>query len=315
MPKIIFLLCIIILSNHLGNAQNVGIGNPNPLYKLQVHDTSSNITFMNITNKSTGINASDGLLVGINGTSAIVGNLENGNLRLATNNFTRMVIDSVGNVGIGPYSLASTFPDYKLDVAGDINTTGLIRLNGSPGTAGQVLASNGNSDPTWVNSAFAGNTRFAVELNQFSPATTSTTTGGVFSISEIRYNLNTTNVTTTVGANSITINKTGLYHFEVDFTTQFYYNVSVTPTAPPELTSYLAINYTGAFNHYLAYGTPMWKSKTTTNATYYYNGKMEMDVYIEAPKTLTLYSNMGRLDGPTNSVTQIGYLWGHLISD
>lgn len=59
------------------------------------------------------------------------------------NNAEQMRITSTG-VGIG---VTAT---YKLDVNGDFNTTGLIRVNGSSGNSGDVLQSNGASDPTWV---------------------------------------------------------------------------------------------------------------------------------------------------------------------
>ncbi len=44
-----------------------------------------------------------------------------------------------GNTGIG-----TLLPTNKLDVAGDINLTGKLKLNGNTGTAGQYLRSNGN---------------------------------------------------------------------------------------------------------------------------------------------------------------------------
>jgi hypothetical protein len=60
-----------------------------------------------------------------------------------TNTSTSLVTSS--NVGIGTSS-----PNYKLDVVGDINFTGTLRANGSAGTAGYVLTSNGTSSaPTW----------------------------------------------------------------------------------------------------------------------------------------------------------------------
>lgn len=56
-----------------------------------------------------------------------------------------VVIDDLGNVGIG-----SATPSRKLDVAGDINFTGPLRVNGVSGTSGQVLTSNGAGAPSWT---------------------------------------------------------------------------------------------------------------------------------------------------------------------
>jgi hypothetical protein len=123
---------------------NVGIGTNLPAYRLQVHENAAANGYMNITNTTTGSSGTDGLLIGLTGNSAILANLENGSLQLGTNNLTRVMIDATGNVGIG-----NSLPAFKLDVSGDINITGLLRLNSTAGGAGQVLTSNGATDPTW----------------------------------------------------------------------------------------------------------------------------------------------------------------------
>jgi len=63
-----------------------------------------------------------------------------------TNTSTSLVTSS--NVGIGTIN-----PAYLLDVAGNINFTGELSVNGSAGTSGQVLTSDGpGSAPTWTTS-------------------------------------------------------------------------------------------------------------------------------------------------------------------
>jgi hypothetical protein len=53
-----------------------------------------------------------------------------------------------GNVGIGTGTASE-----KLDVVGNIKTTGEIKPNGVAGTAGQVLQSNGNNTMAWANAS------------------------------------------------------------------------------------------------------------------------------------------------------------------
>ncbi|MFC1649844.1 FG-GAP-like repeat-containing protein, partial [Patescibacteria group bacterium] len=54
-------------------------------------------------------------------------------------------LTALGNVGIG-----TTVPGYALDVAGDINFTGELRLSTSAGTSGDLLVSQGDaSSPIW----------------------------------------------------------------------------------------------------------------------------------------------------------------------
>lgn len=56
----------------------------------------------------------------------------------------RMRVKGNGNVGIG-----NNNPVNKLDVNGSVNITGPLKINGSTGSAGQVLQSNANAAPTW----------------------------------------------------------------------------------------------------------------------------------------------------------------------
>jgi len=48
------------------------------------------------------------------------------------------------NVGIG-----TTSPAEKLDVNGNVNLNGQLKVNGNQGTAGQVLRKDGSNNPVW----------------------------------------------------------------------------------------------------------------------------------------------------------------------
>jgi hypothetical protein len=54
--------------------------------------------------------------------------------------------------------------------------TGALRLNGTTGTAGQVLTSNGISAPSWSEAAFSNNDRFNVTFNEIISSTSGTLT-------------------------------------------------------------------------------------------------------------------------------------------
>ena len=76
-----------------------------------------------------------------------IGSTDNVGFRIRTNNLERLVIDSLGNVGI-----ANTIPVEKLDVAGNLRFSGALMPAGVSGTTGYVLQSNGaGAAPTWVN--------------------------------------------------------------------------------------------------------------------------------------------------------------------
>ena len=126
------------------------------------------------------------------------------------------------NVGIG-----TTTPTQKLDVTGNLRVSGAIMPGGTAGTAGQVLTSNGTGvAPTWENFAMAGGGRFRISLNNNTGQALANTRNG-FDVSgatsqEDSVDFFTVTVTGTdftivstgTTGNTITINRTGLYHFE-----------------------------------------------------------------------------------------------------
>ena len=133
-----------------------------------------------------------------------------------------------GNVGIG-----NATPVNKLDVNGDINVTGTIKTNGNPGTTGQLLVSNGTVAPTWQTPALPNNTRFSTQM----PTSNATNDVAGFMSFLSYYNTNGTDIT--IGSDFITINKTGLYHFEGNI----IYTVEYSSSAGPSYSPVFSLNF------------------------------------------------------------------------
>lgn len=122
-------------------------------------------------------------------------------------------------------------PLETLDVNGNTNIRGLLKLNGVAGSKGQVLTSQGNADPVWLNTAYTGGGRFWVTLANSTRTGIQTPSGR-----GVNWVLNNSGASTQEDSidfasvfvqgtdlsvsnqgslnNFITINKTGLYHFE-----------------------------------------------------------------------------------------------------
>jgi hypothetical protein len=106
---------------------NIGLGTLNPNAKLEVQGAQDDPALIKID--QTGTRQYAGLRLDRDDDEKWFVGMTNSNdnltfRRSASSN--DMVIDSTGKVGIGMQT-----PSYKLDVAGDINTTGEIRRNGS----------------------------------------------------------------------------------------------------------------------------------------------------------------------------------------
>ena len=139
------------------NNGNVGIGTTAPGVKLDVggdmraYNSANSFLYLSASgaNSRANLSLSSNTGASVNREWRIV-NEFGANLTFldVTASQVRMVINTSGNVGIG-----TTAPAYKLDVAGDINLTGALRIGAAAGTVGQVLTSAAGGANTWTTPA------------------------------------------------------------------------------------------------------------------------------------------------------------------
>jgi hypothetical protein len=144
---------------------NVGIGTNTPGTILDVNGEMTlratageggELRLLNPDNASVGLlvdvgSTDSGRIYSIRDNSILqIGQLagSGGIIQLYTAAAERMRIDSSGNVGI-----SNNAPEHKLRVEGDISLSGGIHANGSFGSAGQFLTSNGTSS-YWSNQVY-----------------------------------------------------------------------------------------------------------------------------------------------------------------
>lgn len=147
------LLFVIASTVTAGIGQNVGIGTTAPGSKLQVNYNSADVTVANGFHLvDSGINqynkirlSKSGQTTGMNiGLFSISNTNASKYLDIFSDSVTTATFQGNGRVGI-----KNLYPGYTLDVGGDINTSGALRVNGSAGTTGQVLLSNGDGTMVW----------------------------------------------------------------------------------------------------------------------------------------------------------------------
>lgn len=146
----IFIALALALFALQGTAQNVGIGTTAPTGRLQVNHRSVNQSGLLLLD-STALGSGSMEFRNVNNTRRLLfqgyaeSNFNSGQF-LDVKSDSSFIATFRGNGRMGINNLV---PNYPLDVTGDINTTGSLRVNGSAGSGGQVLRSNGNGTMAW----------------------------------------------------------------------------------------------------------------------------------------------------------------------
>lgn len=233
--KNFLLIAISFLLSLLANAQNVGIGETNPVEsKLQIKTNDS--AALLIQNTATPLQTKTALfLKSDNNYSGSIATVKTATQTYRMGLFTfggtqasvlreRLSILDDGKVGIGTIT-----PTAKLEVAGTFKL--------ADGTQGvnKVLTSDAAGNASWeiqAPAAFDNVERFQYEIRASSSNPTALSTG---------YNYGTATTTYTAGASNFRINitKAGLYHFDVHFNHSIIGNFSL--TSPSPLTNEIAI--------------------------------------------------------------------------
>jgi hypothetical protein len=291
-------------------AQNIGMGTSTPTTNLEIKKAIKSTVKISSANylDTTQLIFSNRNSLNEGTDMQMASNRETG-LRFSSssdigfnNKDTIMQITPTGNVGI-----RTGAPQYPLDVKGDINTSGLMRINGNPGAAGQVLTSSGNSaNPAWSAAAFSNNTRFSFGFTSYGA-------NRVFdsvSFSFTRYNTNTLDISINASTSRIAINKTGLYHFEIG------YYVEIASFTPAFDNMYIIWELLNNASTYIITSNYKLSNFGTVPTTQFFGGqRVSIDLYCLAGSSikLTRFFNPGPGGSPTTF--SFGDLTGYLIAE
>jgi hypothetical protein len=148
--KMFITLLLLVISSTYSISQNVGIGTSTPQGRLQINHRSSSAMGLMLID-STNFSSGSMEFRNVNNTRRILmqgytnSNFNNGQyLDIKSDSVFIATFQGNGRMGIN-----NPGPNYPLDVSGDINTTGALRVNGAGGSGGQVLKSNGNGTMAW----------------------------------------------------------------------------------------------------------------------------------------------------------------------
>ena len=198
------------------------------------------------------------------------------------------------------------FAEGGTNMNGPLGFNGALRVNGNAGSEGQVLTSNGTAAPSWRNTSLSNNVRFAASYNiNFSASisaeqNTFTTT----------YNLEPASVT--IGTNSITVNKSGLYHIEG------YVERGINFSGPPQFldTDFslvlggIVIEYEGTVPLLRNFGN-------SSSVSYSKTTHFSYEIYIPSPGVIRPVTRINFNAGTATLLSRFGsgVLTGYLISE
>ena len=197
------------------------------------------------------------------------------------------------------------FAEGGTNMNGPLGFNGALRINGNAGTSGQVLTSNGSAAPSWRNTSLSNNVRFAanftINFDALSAEQNTYTT---------TYNLEPASVT--IGTNTITINKSGLYHFEG------FVRRSIGFSGTP---SYLDTDFSlvldGIFIRYEEIEPLLRNNGATSSVSYSKTTHFSQDIYITAPGIIRSSTAISFNAGTSSLLSRSGsgVITGYLISE
>jgi hypothetical protein len=229
------------------------------------------------------------------------------------------------NVGVG-----TTNPLQRLDVNGNIRLTGAIMPNGDAGITGQALISNGPGQPaSWRATAVTGGGRFWCTIQDNANTTSSSSGRGGWNMVSTSQNdsldFNTSSVSGTditvhnegTINNYLTINRSGLYHFEGSV--RFSITTNVINSAIPQCQLAVRFNRPAGGDPIMQlFEEPLTEISNTSTNIYTRQQRFSIDIHLEAGTTvgfITAFSNMQFLPLLQVSVSGSGYLGGYFIAE
>jgi hypothetical protein len=232
------LLFVIIAALQHSDAQNVGIGTTNPQAKLEVKQPGiSKIKISSTDYKDTAQLILSNRISSTTGTDMILsGNREEGLRILSKSDLAQNTYDSImqltpqGFVGIN-----NTNPRERLDIRGNMNITGGIKINGIAGTNGQALTADAGGNLQWAQQSFANTERFRITGNGGVDIGLPGHTFYYPDFTRIVYNYSS-NIIIDLSNETITFNKAGLYRLE------FNLNGEAGSSTNDGILGYLSIN-------------------------------------------------------------------------